>query len=118
MNKDTTHHWGDGWEGWPTLHKAMEEIDTRVYEAGYTLIFKEKYGSIRYEHVIDNKEANEDYKWDHIDSWKVVTAIVLDVADKYRSISDEILEDIAAREEIVGQSLHDFYWRQLGNQDE
>lgn len=46
------HIWGDTWEHWDELYKAEHFIIKYVYKySKCRLISKEKYGSIRYEHL-------------------------------------------------------------------
>ena len=49
----TTHYWGDDDFDWKALNNAMEDIQEYVnkYSRCYFMC-KEKYGSIRYEHVV------------------------------------------------------------------
>ena len=104
-------------------------------------MMKEKYGSIRYEYVwppgtsfrlgfqielpVFKRKTRFGLlpivifnwstcwlvqKWASL-GWKLVLKAALIATKKWPHLKDEILEDLASNEELVGKELHDKYWR-------
>lgn len=102
------HSWGDDWPHWDTLYRAQNWIiNTVKKETGSTLLCKEKWGSLRYEHMYEEPEGID---WDTVRQWKALKKIVYRAIKKWPEIKDELLCDLASREEIVGKRVHDKYW--------
>jgi hypothetical protein len=105
------HYWGDDWEHWDDLRDAEEYISKEMDKKGYSLSSKEKYGSIRYEGMYDRKSK---FHYPPLsEGWKVLYEVVKEAIDEYPQLEDELLEDIASWEELVGQEVHDKYWTTL-----
>lgn len=86
------HIWGDKQFDWDGLGKAMDDIRvTTKEELGLDVMLKEKYGTIRYEHIgIWNWKDTADIGPEVAQ----FTALVLNISDKYPHIKEEILEDL------------------------
>lgn len=79
-----THIWGENEFDWNSLNKAMNKIAELAKENGNLPVFiKEKYGTIRYEHLYLLTLAQQ----------KELRRIILEVSDEFPHIKDEILED-------------------------
>jgi hypothetical protein len=99
------HEWGDDWPFWDELEEAEKWIKLQLkLNFGYTLTSKEKYGSIRYEHVCDKNEE-ETHR-----GWKALTSVVFRAVNNWPDLQDELLEDLAVDEDLVGKEIHDKYW--------
>lgn len=106
------HRWGDDWPHWDQLYESEKNIkDEFEKRTGLVLSLKEKYGSIRYEHVMD-PSANYSFA-DTIENWMILKEIVFAEVEKHPEIEDELLIDLATNEEIVGTAIHDRYWQRL-----
>ncbi len=99
------HQWGDGFD-FDKLRRIENCIRTQCDEQGLILISKEKYGTIRYEHLV-SKYTDE---WDNQHFWFRLRGIIYNTIKLYPDFHDEILEDLASREEIVGKEVHNQYW--------
>jgi hypothetical protein len=111
------HTWGDYDFDWEGLNKAMEYIYSRTYYFSLCRIScKEKYGSVRYEFITtpfsryNNSIAEKCGRLYERLAWHVVKHVVFKAAKKWPHLEDELLEDLAINEELVGKSLHDKYW--------
>jgi len=106
------HSWGDGWPHWQTLYKAQEWIDLQMELAGYSLMHKEKWGSLRYEHIFmkDDPKPAHQREWDPIQGWKYLTLLVFSAVKEWPEIEAELMSDLAYHEELVGSEIHDKYW--------
>lgn len=124
------HNWGDDWPYWNELYEAQNQIGATLRMLTLCrLICKEKYGSIRYEYILPPGGrlfySSKYYKlqcwwnrsilyryWCHV-GWKILVWIVLRKVKKQPYLKDELLEDIASNEALVGKKLHDEYWKTL-----
>lgn len=108
----TYHEWGDGFD-FNRLEQARLKIMNHVtYVTGYSLICKEKYGSIRYERLIPPKKGRPEYSEDSV--WKIIYMYIkVLITKEFPDLEDELLEDFAIREEIVGKDVYDKYWTSL-----
>ena len=107
--KEAFHIWGDGFD-FEGLGKAMEYIGSTLKDTfGHTVIFKEKYGTARYEMVIPLQEDGATDK-EYSDAWYHLYLVVCDACAKYPNFKNELMEDLAYREETVGKQVHDQYW--------
>jgi hypothetical protein len=101
------HWWGDEWNGWNDLTKAHNYIHRFVRRwSGCYLMSKEKYGTIRYEHIFPPYGSmyyrNKLHRW-WLNSWiyykwcaygKFILSIAIKrAAKKYPKVKEEILED-------------------------
>lgn len=122
----TAHNWGDGFD-FDKLHEIEEEIGDKVKSRTMcTVVSKEKYGTLRFEHVFPPGGAmwvSHDLHREYLDSdiyarwrtmgWKVLVEECLMAAKRYPKYEDEILEDIASHDELVPRELHDKYWKTI-----
>lgn len=141
------HIWNDSWEHWGDLEKAGEWVFKQVKKNSLcTLVYKEKWGSLRYEfivppggHAICRKYAIKApwrrhvrgvgcyrptlwawtssrlyYKW-VAKGWEETAVAVLKAVEKWPHLKDELLEDLAANEDLVGKDIHDRYWTGCGS---
>jgi hypothetical protein len=111
------HVWGDDWfkENQQDLYDAETKI-RKIFEerTGSTVSTKEKYGTIVYEHTFTRDEETGDLShWDQIEDWHALYNVIQDVVKDYPHLEEELLEDIAAHEEIVGKEVHNKYWKKL-----
>lgn len=101
------HYWGDDWEYWGELYEAQNYIYDYVKRwSGCSLYSKEKYGTIRYEHLfvpytgiyyrgIVQKYWQESfivriwYKWGRRCMFKAV----IKACEKYPNTREELLHD-------------------------
>lgn len=120
------HSWGDGFN-----FRKLEEIGVEIQKelerkTFCTLMWKEKYGTLRYEYIFPPYGGIFITKWwqriywesklyCYLQSraWRKLVKICLKKAKQYPDFEDEILQDIAGNEELVGKELHDKYWRTL-----
>ncbi len=104
------HLWGDSWPHWDQLYKSENNINKKFEErTGLVLLSKEKYGTVRYEHIVDPKTK---YSFaDTKDNWMILKEIVFEEIEEYPEIKDELLSDLAAHEELIGIEIHKHYWR-------
>ena len=140
----TYHEWGDDDFDWDGLYAAALFIGdyTRKWSLGCSLMSKEKYGTIRYEHLFPpgvsvrvgfqivlpffrKKSVYFDgglpiilFDWSTCRitrlwrqwGWKMVLRGTRKAVEKWPHLEDEIMEDLAVNEWLVGQELHDKYW--------
>lgn len=107
------HMWGDQDFDWDGLRAAERFICDYVEDNSICyLISKEKYGTIRYEHVVSRVttlgEEEEVSAEKH--GWEEVLKGALKAVEKWPHLRGEILEDLAANEWLVGPELHDEFW--------
>ncbi len=91
-----SHMWGDKNFDWDALGLAMDDIQLTVKkELGLTILLKEKYGTIRYEFTAMWQYDNGGFFQDTLNEETLgqLKSIILEIADKYPHIKDEILED-------------------------
>lgn len=106
----THHYWGDEWEHWVDLNDAMVFIQDEFNEkSGLNISMKEKYGTLRYEHILWEQDGRWNFD-DTVDNWKLLYEVVKEAVRKYPQIEDEILTDLASHDEVVGKEVHDKYW--------
>lgn len=137
------HSWGDGFD-FDRLDRAHNIIYSRVKRlSGCYLMSKEKYGTIRYEHVFPpnfrwlrirspTKVTNMYgtyrpylFTWDtcwlyrkwRLFGWKVLVRVVQEVIEDFPDMEDELMQDLACNEELVGKEVHDKYWTRVGKGD-
>ena len=85
------HSWGDGFD-FDELYRAEKFIcDYVSANSDYYLVSKEKYGTIRYEHVIPKDRQNND--WDTPDAWKVVQAGIFEAILLWPHLKVELTRD-------------------------
>jgi len=120
------HEWGDETFDWRALAAAGEYI--RKYVRRYSLcslMYKEKYGSLRYEWIFPPYGGIYIYmrskiyrwwnhcwlyrKWTNL-GWLVLKRAVFNAIEKWPHIKDELLSDLAANEKLVGTEIHKKYW--------
>lgn len=125
----THHEWGDKDFDFNQLQRAGIFIAKYVRRhSGCLLSWKEKYGTIRYEHVYPPiwclpraywvsvlmyffPDRNGKF-WSMFERrgnrvlWKAIQLAI----KKFPQFEDEILEDFASNEDIVGKTIHDKYW--------
>lgn len=127
------HDWFDKDFDFEELYKAEHWIAKQVKRlSGCYLLSKEKYGTIRYEHIVPPKGSpyylrgrinigkymwcwNTCWlyrKWEQF-GWFVTKHVVFRAVKKWPHLKDELLEDLAGNEELVGKELHDQYWAVL-----
>jgi len=97
------HIWGDEWfeKHGENLREAEQWIAEEVFaRTGHRLSSKEKYGSLRYEYIHDGE----------ISDWHTLWTVVQEAAIKWPHLKDELYEDIASREDIVGTEICNQYW--------
>ena len=104
------HVWGDEWfqKHSKEFNIAVELIEESMKKQGLHIMLKEKYGTIRYEHIFKDHEIA-----DGRENWKILFNIVKEVIIEYPSLEAELMQDLAVREEIVGKEIHDLYWTTL-----
>ena len=122
------HFWGDGFN-FDRLDDAGRFIAKAVKrKTGCTLVWKEKFGSLRFEVIIPSKRTQRICRaLDKISfgyylgyrliehrvtdkAWKVTLNECLRAIKIFPDMKDEILQDIAADEMLVGKELHEKYW--------
>lgn len=115
---------GDNWEHWGDLRTAQMWIIQEVRRRSFcTLICKEKYGTIRYEYVLPPKGrlmglTKLSFAWNNswlfrkwqAWGWRILLGVVFEAIYKWPQCKDELLEDLAVNEELVGKKIHDLYW--------
>lgn len=112
-----THYWGDDWLYWDDLYEAQQFIEDKMENRNLRVVMKEKYGSLRYEHVFEIYRSNSG--GDDARDWRVLYAVMQEAIGRWPHLEDEILSDFAANEEIVGKEIHDRYWIKVtGNKDD
>ena len=97
----TYHVWGDSWfeQYGDQLREAEEFIMTYVNDnSGCYISMKEKYGTLRYEHIIPQMEYTEDNveiynTWARIGRDSLLKAVFL-AATKWPEIKDELFDDL------------------------
>jgi len=124
------HQWGDDWEHWDELYATEQKIRKTVwFWTRCRLISKEKYGTIRYEFILPPGgkffypkkyykvlnwwNSSKLFHWWCKLGWKFTLWTVLKTAKKKPYLADELLEDLASNEELVGEELHKKYWTSL-----
>lgn len=50
--------------------------------------------------------------WERL-GWKILKKAVFKAVEKWPHLKDELLEDLASNEKLVGKKLHDQYWSKL-----
>lgn len=113
------YEWEDGWEYWPELMKAEIYIWTFMSWTPYYLSMKEKYGSIRYEHVflkwnwLAKKLRNTKYiyileRW----GWKLVAYAIKKATKKWPMIKKELVMDFSYPELLSKEleTIHNSCW--------
>ncbi len=121
------HEWGDNDYDWKGLNEAMTFIRSYVRRHSLcTLSMKEKYGTIRYERMmppyvwrsvpffVANFWFNCSLynKWAEY-GWSTLVDAIWEAQKKWPHLKDEIMEDLASYEELVGKDIHDRYWKTL-----
>lgn len=108
----TQHHWGDGFD-FDTLNKVAEAISKEFEdETNFILLWKEKYGTIRYEGWFKyGAKDYDDEQWNNIEAGKRLWEIIQKHAKANPSIEDELIEDFVIYDEIVGKEMQSKYWR-------
>lgn len=105
--------WGDDWPYWDQLTTAMSWISKELEDTtGLYLMCKEKYGTMRYEHIMKAGDPHYEFA-DTIPNWMLLKDIVFKAIDNWPEIKDELLSDFASHDEIVGKEIHDQYWTTL-----
>lgn len=138
--------WGDPWSKkyGKDLIDAGTWISTELKRRTWcTLVWKEKYGTLRYEHVIcpggsvyflkngfslplwlfpvRTQHGTYPRAWYWSSSklaqywqsraWHTLWKIIQEATVKWPHIEEELVEDIASDEDIVGKEVHKQYWR-------
>ena len=123
------HYWGEEDFDWDGLY----DTERKIYEAlkkstGCRLVSKEKYGTIRYEFILPpgcaiwcrNKvqlwwsQCWLTQKWT-IWAWRRLFKIVQKEIEKNPHLEDELMEDLASNEWLVGKEIHDKYWTTISS---
>lgn len=122
------HHWGDGFD-----FKALDNIGRWIAKdvknhSGCTLVWKEKYGTLRYEHtfpspiwekiagILDRLPGQQYIGSTYLLPYfaargqQALKEAVLCAIELHPDFEDEILEDIASDEDLMGKEIHDKYW--------
>lgn len=123
----SNHYWEDIDFDWGEFHKAQSFIIKYVYRHSLCfLMCKEKYGTIRYEYVFAPFTSFY-YKstlhklwcqsfivrlWTNY-GWKTTVKAVYKAIEKWPQFEDELLEDLASNEKLVGKEVHDKYWKTI-----
>lgn len=102
------HEWGDDFD-WQGFYKVEHQISRIMRCMGLLLISKEKYGTLRYEHVVNRLTGS----FDSMISWHILWIVVRIMIKLHPNFEFELTEDIACRKEIVGKKVHDKYWHSV-----
>lgn len=100
------HIWGEDTVDWELLYQGIDEIGASLLDANLTVIYKEKYGTMRcslYAHT--QQEVN------------TYIAIFKEIVDKdiYKPVRDELIADVDYAE-LIDPTVYNKYWKPISNE--
>ena len=116
--KNEMHIWNDDWKHWQDLEDAHIYIRECVAKQLPNCYFstKEKYGTLRYEHISPTLESEELYNSNPIlwyeTHWQVVADIIKKAAEKWPNVITELVVDFYEPNYLSPelQQIVDQYW--------
>lgn len=121
------HSWGSEWDerfGDDLTEAHYYIINYVKRRTGCYLMSKEKYGTIRYEYIFPPGGglfyrhwysrfwiASKLYQLWVSFGWYMTKRAVYSAIQKYPWLADELMQDLASNDKLVGKRVHSKYWR-------
>ena len=99
------HEWGDAWEGWDDLCMAMRYIVTEMKNNNYSVSLKEKYGTVRYEHIYEGTEFIREAPFDTPESWALLHQVVKQAVEQWPDLTAELTEDLKDYRDVTAKPI-------------